>query len=82
MTGLPTREQMFANCAQAIIRASGALSEARDWLRSDWSPELPLTPSAAQARQSVLTGIAESKALIDAMQREISEARQSIRDES
>lgn len=73
---------MFANCVQAIIRATGALSEARDWLRTDWSPELPLTPVAAEARQSVLAGIAECKALIDAMQRDISEARQSIKDES
>lgn len=80
---------MFANCAAAVARASRELSQARDWLiassseEPDWSTECSsLTPVAAQTRQSVLTGIAESKALIEGMQQEISAARQRIKDES
>lgn len=83
MTELPSREQMFANCAAAVNRASRELSEARDWLRSDWSPAgSSLTSTAGNARLSVLTGIAESKRLIEAMQREVAAAIDSFDTES
>lgn len=79
MTELPTRSQIFVNCRAPLDAARAALSEARDWLRSDWEPiGAPLTTEAGEARMTVLKAIAEAKNLIDRMNSDISAAIESI----
>ena len=52
MTELPSRAAIFTNCAEALDEAGVALSNARDWLRSDWTPVgSSLTDQAADARE-------------------------------
>ena len=50
---LPTQETIFLNAAEAADKAALALSDVRDWLRSDWSDSKPLTDEAADARTAV-----------------------------
>jgi hypothetical protein len=55
VTELPTRTGIFVSVRDALNNASTALSEARDWMRSDWSPVgSSLTTEAAKARITVL----------------------------
>lgn len=47
---LPTQREMILNAITALDKARSSLSDARDWLQSDWQPVgLPLAPAAAQA---------------------------------
>jgi hypothetical protein len=79
MTDLPTRATMFTNCAEALDEAGVALSNARDWLRSDWTPVgSSLTDTAADARVSVLRAITDAKTLLDEMRRDINAAVDSL----
>ena len=66
MTGLPTREQMFANADTSLIRALDALNSAADWLRSDWRPVgSSLTDAQVERRDRMFDAIGEAKAAID-----------------
>jgi hypothetical protein len=79
MTELPTRTALFANTRDALDRAYSALSDARDWLHSDWAPvgsELSL--EAAAARTSVLQAIDETKARIVSAKADIGAAIDSL----
>ena len=79
MTELPTRATIFTNCAAALDEAGSALSNARDWLHSDWTPVgSALTDQAADARVSVLRAITEAKTLLDGMRRDINAAVDSL----
>ena len=53
MSTLPTQEMIWSNAADAADRAALALSDIRDWLRSDWSDTDPLTDEAVAARAAV-----------------------------
>ncbi|WP_280471321.1 hypothetical protein [Nocardia cyriacigeorgica] len=52
MTSLPTQQAIFTNAADAANRAALALSDVRDWLKSDWSDTKPLTDEAVDARRA------------------------------
>jgi hypothetical protein len=79
MTELPTRAQIFANFLAPLDSARQSLSEARDWLRSDWQPAgSDLTDAATEARRSTLHAIGEAKNLIDDMKRDLAEAIESL----
>jgi hypothetical protein len=78
MSQLPTRSEIFTNCDAALRDASSALSDARDWLKSDWTPDgVNLSAAAADARQSILLAIGEAKVLIEAMRRDAAAAVES-----
>lgn len=63
--GLPTREQMLTEADAALSRAYVALSDAADWLRSDWTPVgTPLTAKQATRRERMRTAIAKAKKVI------------------
>lgn len=54
-TELPTRTDLFVNALAALDSARSALSDARDWLRSDWEPvDTALPHEAARARAEML----------------------------
>ena len=78
-TQLPTRTEMFGNALAALDSARAALSDARDWLQSDWTPVgSALTPEAGEARQAVLAGIGTTKTAIDAMKQDLGRAMDSL----
>lgn len=78
-TQLPTRTEMFGKALAGLDSARAALSDARDWLQSDWTPVgSALTPEAGEARQAVLAGIGTSKNAIDAMKRDVDRAITSL----
>ena len=77
MTELPTPREIFGNSLTALEHAR--ISDARDWLRSDWEPVgTSLPQEAAQARAGILTAIGEAKDLIDAMKRDAYQAIESL----
>ena len=79
MSELPTRAQMFENCAASLRNAESALSDARDWLRADWTPTgTTLTDKAADARVSVLHAIGDTRNLIEGMYCELAGAVDSL----
>jgi hypothetical protein len=79
MTELPTPREIFGHSLTSLDQARSALSDARDWLRSDWEPVGSSLPQeAAQARVAILTAIGEAKDLIDAMKRDAYVAIESI----
>lgn len=81
MTERPTRAQMFANCLGPLDAARGALSEVRDWLRSDWQPvDAALSPEAGGARAGILQTLTDTKYLIDTMKSRVTEAIDSLPD--
>lgn len=62
MSGLPTRDEMIRNALADLERASSALSDARDWLNSDWRPVgSSLTDEQADARTATRDAIAACK---------------------
>lgn len=72
---LPSRTDIFVNALAALDSARRSLSDARDWLASDWSPTgSALTSEAAQARGTVLAGIGATKNAIDSMKHDIHQA--------
>ncbi|ULE31138.1 hypothetical protein [Mycobacterium sp. IDR2000157661] len=80
-TELPTRTAIFVNALAALDSARTALSDARDWLASDWTPVgSALTPEAAEARRTILTGIGTSKNAIDTMKQDLHRAITSLRE--
>lgn len=66
MTALPTREQMFANADACLTRALSSLTDAADWLRSDWTPVgSSLTDAQGDRRTRMFDAIATAKAAIN-----------------
>ncbi len=66
MATLSTIDEMFDHARAALYRARAELSDARDWLNSDWRPpDATLTDAQAEARSEVFRIIGEAKALID-----------------
>lgn len=78
-TELPTRTDLFVNALAALDSARSALSDARDWLRSNWEPvDTALPHEAARARAEMLAAIGEAKDVIDAMKRDAYQAIESL----
>lgn len=78
-TQLPTRTEIFSSALAALDSARTSLSDARDWLHSDWTPEgSALTTEAGEARQAVLAGIGTTKNAIDAMKQDVYRAITSL----
>lgn len=72
MMNLPTQQGMFLKALENIDMSRSSLSDARDWLRSDWEPVgLPLPQGAAEARIATLEKIVEAKAAIDEAKAEL-----------
>ena len=79
MPDLPSRADIFANALTALDAARGALSEARDWLQSDWQPTgSSLTSDAGAARLAILRDIGAAKNLIDTMKDQAHRAVESL----
>lgn len=63
---LPTREEMLANAAAALDKADSALTDALDWLRSDWQPVgSSLTGQQARDRRRMQREIGTAKNAIN-----------------
>ncbi len=63
---LPSREEMFANATAELDKAYRALSDAADWLRSDWQPVgSSLTDQQAKKRDRMQREIAKAKVAIN-----------------
>lgn len=80
MSNLPTREGMFRHANFELDVAYRGLSDAADWLRSDWQPVgSSLTDAQARARSEIFDAIAEAKNVInrakDAAEQALSEGR-------
>ena len=68
---LRSRTEVFTNALAALDASRAALSDARDWLVSDWTPVgAALTSEAGEARRTLLANIGNAKNLIDAMQQD------------
>lgn len=66
MTALPTRREMFLEATDELSGAYRSLSDAADWLRSDWRPVgSSLTATQATARSAMWDAIEEAKAAIN-----------------
>lgn len=76
MTQLPTYNEILDHAYDDIHRARGGLSDARDWLASDWkSGSNPTDREPYQARQRARALIAEAKGLLDQAKNELHNAR-------
>jgi len=65
MSTLPTAEEMLHNADFELGVAYRALTDAADWLRSDWRPAgSPLTAAQARRRAAMRQAIDEAKAAI------------------
>lgn len=63
---LPTAEEMLVAAEAKLDEASRALSDAADWLRSDWRPVgSSLTTEQARRRQRMRTAITKAKTTIE-----------------
>jgi hypothetical protein len=63
---LPTAAEMLQRAETELNRAYRALSDAADWLRSDWRPVgSPLTTAQAARRNAMFTAIETAKASIN-----------------
>jgi hypothetical protein len=63
---LPTWQGMFESALGALDTSRSALSDAADWLRSDWRPlGSPLPDEAGAARRDVMERISRLKGEID-----------------
>ena len=66
MSQLPTAAEMLQRAETEVNRAYRALSDAADWLRSDWRPlGSPLTDAQAARRRAVFTAIETAKTAIN-----------------
>jgi hypothetical protein len=62
---LPTPDEMLANAQAELNNAYRALSDAADWLRSDWRPVgTSLTTEQARRRTKMHKAIADAKLAI------------------
>ena len=65
-SNLPTWDEIEAQARFHLHTACTEMSDARDWLNSDWRPlGSPLTAAQAGARSEVLRIVDEVKKLID-----------------
>jgi hypothetical protein len=72
---------MILNTIAALDKARSSLSEARDWLQSDWQPiGSPLSTAATDARLSTLRTVASTKDDIDTAKRSLYEALEQLSD--
>lgn len=62
---LPTWEQIAGHTIQELDAARNKLSEARDWLISDWRPGTGPTEDQAAAKRQIIAMIGEMKGEID-----------------
>jgi hypothetical protein len=63
---LPTPEEMLSAAESQMERAYRALTDAADWLRSDWRPiGTPLTAEQARRRSEMRKAIATAKTAIN-----------------
>ena len=59
---LRSRTEVFTNALAALDASRAALSDARDWLVSDWTPVgAALTSEAGEARRTLLANIGNAK---------------------
>jgi hypothetical protein len=66
MSSLPTPDEMLAAAERELDKAYRALSDAADWLRSDWRPVgSSLTTEQAKKRQRMQAGITKAKSAIN-----------------
>lgn len=65
MTKLPTPAEMLRHADDCLERAYVALSEAAEWLRSDWPPGSVMTDEQAERRTRMFKAIGEAKAAIN-----------------
>ncbi|MGI5179542.1 hypothetical protein ACQEVZ_24745 [Dactylosporangium sp. CA-152071] len=62
---LPTPDEMLAHAETDLDRAARALTDAADWLRSDWTPVgSPLTAEQARRRTAMRAAITAASAAI------------------
>jgi hypothetical protein len=72
---------MILNTIAALDKARSSLSEARDWLQSDWQPiGSPLSTAAGDARRTTLNTVASTKDDIDAAKRALYGALERLSD--
>ena len=62
---LPTWEQIAGNATQALNAARSSLSDARDWLHSNWEPGSLRPQDHPEVRADVYKLIGDAKTLID-----------------
>jgi hypothetical protein len=66
MSKLPTVDEMFGHALDELNKARTAMSEARDWVKSDTRPlGAGRTPMQRRATEQVLEAVGQVKALID-----------------
>jgi hypothetical protein len=71
MSELPTYTEIADNAYEALHQSRKGLSDARDWLNSDWRDVGPIVP-AKKAEAARL--IAEAKAAIDKAKNAVAES--------
>lgn len=77
---LPTRAEMFAHALEALEHASCSLSDARDWLKSDWRPAgSSLSDAGARARRLGLEYVSDVKGEIEEVKQLMREAIEEAR---
>jgi hypothetical protein len=76
---LPTQREIILNAIAALEAARSSLSEARNWLHSDWRPAgSPLPPAAAEARSSTLRTVGSHTIDIEAAKRSLYDALEQL----
>lgn len=74
---LPTWPEITDSALTEATRAHASLSDALDWLRSDWAPVgTSLTDAAADARTVARRKFAQAKDLIDEAKNALRDGRQ------
>ncbi|GGM84723.1 hypothetical protein GCM10012275_64320 [Longimycelium tulufanense] len=74
---LPTQAGITRKTLESLDRARSGLSEARDWLASDWRPlGTPLPSARGDAWRDAQRLISQAKALIDEAKATLSDAEQ------
>ncbi|MBF6065418.1 hypothetical protein IU500_34360 [Nocardia terpenica] len=76
---LPSQAEIFIRALDSLDTARNSLSDARDWLNSDWAPIGSALPDAAgTARSEARAGIATTKAQIDHIKSRMYDALRAI----
>lgn len=65
MTELPTPAEMLRHADDCLDKAYVALSDAAEWLWSDWPPGSVMTDEQAERRTRMFRAITEAKAAIN-----------------
>lgn len=64
-----TPQQMLANADACMVQADRFLSDALDWLRSDWPPGTVLTDEQAERRTRMRQAAMRARVAIEEAQR-------------